>query len=292
MTSIYYTQRGGRGGRCCPIMQPNGWKEFIVSNFTVRVDLGDVEITVRHLCELGRYFSAQRSEFRKFWKTEVSSRVFRIKSSDFEFVRAVERIYESAEPLANDLAEKLSLINDTHAWPIVTDYIADIRSCQKWIDDENEVIAKAEAMLASKPDYNVDYDSIRHMIDLHKNMLNVLRGIDADLEAIENCDYLRRASVKPKFTLPYEHSADFTTITFHNSEPIKFSERQGNIMLCLYNNALSGNHYMLKKAVLKAVGTPNSKWADAFRTKSAAYESLIEEHSDQKRIRLKLVKLQ
>ena len=267
-------------------------QEITVSDFTVRADLADVEETVRHLCELSQYFSDQRSEVRRFWKLEISSRVWRIKSSDFDFVRAIERIYESADPLANDLAGKLSLINDTHTWPMVTDYIADIRSCQKWIDGDNEVIAKAEAMLASKPGYDLDYDSIRHMIDLHKKMLKVLRGVDADLEALENCKYLRRTSVKSKLTLPYEHSADFTMITFPNSEPIEFSERQGEIMLCLYNNALNGNHYMLKKVIMKELGTPTSKWADAFRTKSDVYSALIEEHSDQKRVRLKLPNLQ
>ncbi len=263
-----------------------------MSDFTVRLDLADVSETVRHLCELGSYYWAETTELRTEWKLNARQ-VWRVQyKKDFDFGRSIERVYESAIPLASTLVGKLPRINDTHAWPMVVDYITDIRSIQKWIDSDNEVIAKAEEMLTSKPDYDVDYDSIRHMIDLHKKMLAVLRGIDADLEALENCAYLRRTFAKPKLSLPYEHSDDFTMVTFQNSDPIKFSERHGEIMLCLYNNALKGNHYMLKKAILKEVGTPNSKWADAFRTKKTAYELLIEEHSDQKRVRLKLVNLQ
>jgi len=162
----------------------------------IRPDLKDIENTIVHLYQLGNYFSNNnRRRWSDLWYAKHRGGksledVYALE--DQEFAYAVQGLYSDGREVAGTLALELPLINYIDQFPQVHKYVERIESYQKgWIEKDLQMIDQVEQLVARHPDYPVDYWAIRQMIALHREQLEVLRGLDGDLAAIRQSERYR-----------------------------------------------------------------------------------------------------
>lgn len=154
-----------------------------------RNDLKDVSDTIKVLLDYSNIFSKRRNEVRKMWNEyDYAFETYLLESEDNEIYGFVNGLYSDASDMTNTFAGTISSIIDLNLWPLITDYIEEIKDCIKgWRTVCKEKIERFEMIKNNreKTDIIINNQKINRYVEIYKETLVLFKAVNLHLDELK-----------------------------------------------------------------------------------------------------------